>query len=485
MRLGPPAPGRPDPHNAGRERTPRPSRGPRQARSVSDLRRPLAGARLARRSHWSGRMTHLLADLRLAARSLARAPLFTVVAVVSIALGIGANTAVFTLLDQVALRPLPIRSPDELVQIHARGEESYGGTMGNGTELSWPMLRDFQDKAPGFDGVVGRVSTLLHVGQSGVSERTDGELVSGNYFEVLGVEPAIGRLLTPADDDTDLRPRAGGARLRLLAPPLRRPRRRPRPGDSDQRPPVHRDWRRGPRLLRPRARAAGGRLRACHDAAAARPGLAQDRESPVPLGAGLRAAQAGREPRAGAGRAAAALQRHPPDGGAGDRLPARLGRDQGAVRQGEGPGRRRQPRTGGAALGDEPVARDPDGGRGGRAADRLRQPRQPADRPRRGARARAGAAAGTRRERAAPGVAADGGGRGARRGGQRVRPDLSRRGAPACSSTCSPPRTASRSSAPRPTGGSWRSRPPSPWPPRCSRASRRRCARSGAGSRPR
>jgi len=147
-------------------------------------------------------MTHLLADLRLAARSLARAPLFTVVAVVSIALGIGANTAVFTLLDQVALRPLPIQRPDELVQIHARGVESYGGTMGNGTELSWPMLRDFQDKAHGFDGVVGRVITQLHVGQNGVSERTDGEMVSGNYFEVLGVEPAIGRLLTPADDAT-------------------------------------------------------------------------------------------------------------------------------------------------------------------------------------------------------------------------------------------------------------------------------------------
>jgi predicted permease len=147
-------------------------------------------------------MPRFLADLRLAARSLARAPLFSFVAVVSIALGLGANTAVFTLLDQVALRPLPIRDPGALVQLHARGQENYGGSMGNGTELSWPMLRDFQQKAQGFDGIVGRVLTQLHVGQGGVSERTDGELVSGNYFQVLGIQPALGRLFTPADDDT-------------------------------------------------------------------------------------------------------------------------------------------------------------------------------------------------------------------------------------------------------------------------------------------
>jgi len=116
-------------------------------------------------------------------------------------LGIGANTAVFTLLDQVALRPLPVRDPGAIVQIHARGQENYGGSMGNGTELSWPMLLDFQARATGFDGIAGRVLTQLHVGQAGVSERTDGELVSGNYFQVLGVEPAIGRLFTPADDD--------------------------------------------------------------------------------------------------------------------------------------------------------------------------------------------------------------------------------------------------------------------------------------------
>jgi predicted permease len=147
-------------------------------------------------------MSRILSDLRVAARSLARAPLFSFVAIASIGLGIGANTAVFTLLDQVALRPLPIERPEELVQIHARGEESYGGTMGNGTELSWPMFRDLQQRGQGLAGVLGRVATQLHVGFDGTSERTEGDLVSGNFFEVLGVPAAVGRLITPADDTT-------------------------------------------------------------------------------------------------------------------------------------------------------------------------------------------------------------------------------------------------------------------------------------------
>ena len=108
----------------------------------------------------------------------------------------------FTLLDQVALRPLPIERPDELVQIHARDQELYGGSMGNGSELSWPMLRDFQDKATGFAGIVGRAATSMHVAYQGSSERVEGEMVSGNFFEVLGVRPALGRVFTAADDRT-------------------------------------------------------------------------------------------------------------------------------------------------------------------------------------------------------------------------------------------------------------------------------------------
>ncbi|MFI5077102.1 MAG: hypothetical protein ACHQRO_07155, partial [Vicinamibacteria bacterium] len=86
-------------------------------------------------------MSRYVTDLRLAARSLIRAPLFSLIAIASIALGIGASTAVFTLLDQVALRGLPVTRPGELVQLSSKGTESYGGSIGNGTELSWPMYR--------------------------------------------------------------------------------------------------------------------------------------------------------------------------------------------------------------------------------------------------------------------------------------------------------------------------------------------------------
>src|SRR4029453_14678241 len=116
-----------------------------------------------------GAVPRLPSALRPAARSLARAPLFSLVAVVSIALGIGANTAVFTLLDQVALRPLPVEPPDELAQLHARG-----GTYGDGTGLWWPMFRGLQARGPRLAGVIARFFAQMHVSVEGASERTDG-----------------------------------------------------------------------------------------------------------------------------------------------------------------------------------------------------------------------------------------------------------------------------------------------------------------------
>jgi predicted permease len=145
-------------------------------------------------------MTNLLADLRYAFRSLRRAPLFTSVAVLSMAFGIAANAAVFTLLDQVMLRRLPVTHPGELVQVHARGMESLGGGMGDGTELSYAMYRDLRDQNQVFAAMFCRVPTSLHVGFGGRTEQVAGELVSGSFFPVLGVRPALGRLFTPEDD---------------------------------------------------------------------------------------------------------------------------------------------------------------------------------------------------------------------------------------------------------------------------------------------
>ena len=112
-------------------------------------------------------MSQLLADLRYALRSLRRVPLFTTVAVLSMAFGIAANTAVFTLLDQVILRRLPVPRPAELVQVHARGMENFGGGMGDGSELSYPMYRDLRDQNEVFAGLFCRAQTSLHVGYDG------------------------------------------------------------------------------------------------------------------------------------------------------------------------------------------------------------------------------------------------------------------------------------------------------------------------------
>ena len=146
-------------------------------------------------------MTSIVQDIQYAARSLRKAPLFAAIAVTSVALGIGANAAVFTLLDQVVLRLMPVKVPSALVQVTvAENSESYGGGMGDGTELSYPMYTDFRDHNTVFDGMFCRYSDAMHVGDGGRSERVNGELVSGTFFQVLGVTAAIGRTLEPSDD---------------------------------------------------------------------------------------------------------------------------------------------------------------------------------------------------------------------------------------------------------------------------------------------
>ena len=136
-------------------------------------------------------MAHLAADLRYAVRSLRRVPLFTAIAVLSMAFGIAANTAVFTLVDQVVLRTLPVVRPGELVQVSAQGTESYGGGMGDGTELSYAMYRDLRDHNQVFAGMFCRMQTGLTITYGGRSELASAELVSGTFFPQLGVRPAV------------------------------------------------------------------------------------------------------------------------------------------------------------------------------------------------------------------------------------------------------------------------------------------------------
>jgi predicted permease len=142
----------------------------------------------------------LLIDFRDASRSLRQAPLFTAVAVLSMGFGIGANTTVFTLVDQVLLRTIPVLRPGELAQVSSAG--SPIGVMGDGTELSYAMYRDLRDHNQVFSGMFCRRPSDLYVGFGGRTEQVVGELVSGTFFPVLGIRPAAGRLFTAAEDSS-------------------------------------------------------------------------------------------------------------------------------------------------------------------------------------------------------------------------------------------------------------------------------------------
>src|ERR1700682_5691668 len=143
---------------------------------------------------------NLAQNLRYALRTFKQAPVFVAVAVLSLALGIGANTAIFTLVDQVLLRLLPVKDPQQLVTLWGRGEH-YGGNNGP-IKLSYPMYAGFRDQNQVFRGMFFRRDTAMSLSFEGRTERVAGELVSGTYFPVLGVGAALGRVFTPDDDKT-------------------------------------------------------------------------------------------------------------------------------------------------------------------------------------------------------------------------------------------------------------------------------------------
>jgi predicted permease len=138
-------------------------------------------------------------DLSHALRLLSRSPAFTLVAVLSLGLGIGANTAIFTLLDQLMFRRLPVAHPEQLQMIWITGP-SLGSNQGSRAS-SYPMYQDFQQRAPAFSYVFCRYLTPLSISLGNQTERVTGELVSGNYFQALGIGSALGRVFSPEEDD--------------------------------------------------------------------------------------------------------------------------------------------------------------------------------------------------------------------------------------------------------------------------------------------
>ncbi len=138
-------------------------------------------------------------DLRLALRGLRRSPLFATVAILSLAFGIGANTAIFTLIDQILLRKLPVKNPEQLVMLFQRG--SHNGSNMGGRMHSYPIYQDYQQKAEPFSEVLCRRLVAASVSIDNQTERIVAEMVSGNYFSMLGVSPAIGRVFNSKEDD--------------------------------------------------------------------------------------------------------------------------------------------------------------------------------------------------------------------------------------------------------------------------------------------
>jgi len=142
--------------------------------------------------------------LKHAFRTILKTPFVTAVAVLSLALGIGANAAIFSVFNQVLLRPLPVREPSQLVNLAAPGPKSGSLSCGNagGCDLvfSYPMFRDLQREQKVFTEMAAHRTFGANLAFGGQTATGEGVLVSGSYFPLLGVQPALGRLLSPEDD---------------------------------------------------------------------------------------------------------------------------------------------------------------------------------------------------------------------------------------------------------------------------------------------
>jgi predicted permease len=145
-------------------------------------------------------------NLKLALRTLFKAPFVTAVAVLSLALGIGANAAIFSLFDQMLLRPLPVSEPERLVNLGAPGPKPGSQSCNQAGDcdlvFSYPMYRDLERQQTVLTGLVAHRAFGANLAYKGQTLNGSGMMVSGSYFPTLGVQPHIGRLITPADDQT-------------------------------------------------------------------------------------------------------------------------------------------------------------------------------------------------------------------------------------------------------------------------------------------
>ena len=145
-------------------------------------------------------------SLKHAFRTLAKTPFVTTVAIISLALGIGANAAIFSIFDQLLLRSVPVPNPERLVNLGAPGPKPGSQSCNQAGDcdqvFSYPMFRDLEEEQTSFTGIAAHRSFGANLAYEGQTENGAGMLVSGSYFPVLDIQPALGRLLTPADDQS-------------------------------------------------------------------------------------------------------------------------------------------------------------------------------------------------------------------------------------------------------------------------------------------
>ncbi|HVH86062.1 MAG TPA: ABC transporter permease, partial [Terriglobales bacterium] len=137
----------------------------------------------------------LAQDVRYAMRMLRKNPVFAIVAILTLGLGIGANTAIFTLINAIMLRSLPVKNPEQLVFFSRSNIEGK-----DWPSFPYPFYREVRDRNTVLDGVICQSGMAPSLSVNGSSERVNGELVSGNFYDVLGIRPYIGRLFTTDDD---------------------------------------------------------------------------------------------------------------------------------------------------------------------------------------------------------------------------------------------------------------------------------------------
>src|SRR5260221_1121051 len=144
-------------------------------------------------------------EIRLTVRSLARTPLYTLTAILSLALGIGATTAIFSMMDRVLLRTLPVKEPEQLAFLYHPGplQGSSSTSEPGGPAFSYPMFREMQVQQTAFTGLAGAYPVAASAAYNHAAANARALLVSGNYFQVLGVGSAMGRTFGHDDERFD------------------------------------------------------------------------------------------------------------------------------------------------------------------------------------------------------------------------------------------------------------------------------------------